>query len=164
VANLEDAVFWISLAGLFVLTVRGFLRTKKIGRALVYISVLLGCGGTYLTVFRAGLQVQPKGVESYQWAVVLLLYICMLAGMAANHLYGWLSGPKPTRRPFDIGTFLAPMLVSPIVFIPLWVAFQSSSIDPTNLAAPKLMIFLVTFENGFFWKAFFDGRRREHDQ
>lgn len=163
-ANLEDAVFWISLAGLFALVVRGFLRNRKIGRTLFYVSVLLGCGLAYWTVFRAGLQVQPKGDESNQWAFLVLLYIFMLAGMAANHLHGWLSSPKPTRQPFEVGTFLAPMLVSPIVFIPLCAAFQSNSVDPTNHAAPKLMIFLVTFENGFFWKAFFDGRRREHDQ
>jgi hypothetical protein len=71
------------------------------------------------------------------------------------------AGPRPNRQPFDLGTFLAPMLVSPIVFIPLLSAFQSIDVDLANLATPKLMIFLVTFENGFFWKAFFDNRRRE---
>lgn len=162
-ANLEDLLLWISLAGLFALSVRDFLRSRKVGRALVNISVLLAYGGIYLTVFRTGLQVLPKGDESSHWAFVVLLYVSMLAGMAANSLYGWLSNPKPTRLPFDVGTFVLPMLVSPFVFLPLYVAFQSSSVDPTNLAAPKLMIFLVAFENGFFWKAFFDGRRREHE-
>jgi hypothetical protein len=161
VVNLSDAVFWISLAGLFVLAARDFVRSRSIGRSFLHVVVLLACGGTYLGLFQSGSRVLPKGDQPHQWAFVVVLYICMLAGMAATHLYDRFASPKPDRRPFDLGNFIAPMLVSPIVFIPLLSVFQSAYVDLANLAAPKLMIFLVAFENGFFWKAFFDTRQKE---
>jgi hypothetical protein len=86
VVTLGDAVFWISLAGLFVLTVRGFVRSRNIGRSFLHVAVLLACAGTYLALFQSGSHIQPKGDQPHQWAFVVVLYLCMLAGMAANYL------------------------------------------------------------------------------
>jgi hypothetical protein len=160
-ANTGDAVFWLSMAGLFVLAARNFLRSKKIGPILLWIAVLSTCGGGYVALFRSTSQIQLKGDQPHEGAFVVILYICMLAGMAANYLYGRFASPERSRQPFDLGNFLAPILVSPIVFIPLLGAFQSVYVDLANLTATKLMIFFVTFENGFFWKEFFDNRQRE---
>jgi hypothetical protein len=110
----------------FVLTVTDFARSRNIGRSFLYAAVLLAWGGTYLDLFQSGSRVQPKGDQPHQWAFVVVLYICMLAGMAANHLYDRFASPKPDRQLFDIGNFLAPMLVSPIIFIPLLRVFQST--------------------------------------
>jgi hypothetical protein len=88
--------------------------------------------------------------------------ICMIAGMFAQYLYRHFESPVRYRHKWDWGCFIAPVFASPIVFIPLVAAFQNSDIDLTSdrLTLPRLMIFLVAFENGFFWKEYFDRRRK----
>jgi hypothetical protein len=164
VANISDAVFWISLAGLFALTLWGLVRRKRVARSLVLIAILSAVGAGYYALFQSGSQIRSKGDQPNQVAFIVVLYICMMLGMASNYVYGRLSTAKAARPPFDAGNFIAPILVSPIVFIPLLGAFQSAYVDVANLAVPKLMILLVTFENGFFWKEIFDNRRREQKQ
>jgi hypothetical protein len=161
VANISDAVFWISLVGLFVLTLWGFLRNRNIARSLLLIAILSAAGAGYYALFQTGSQIRPKGDQPNQWAFIVVLYVCMLLGMASNYAYGRFATTRSTRPPFDAGNFVAPILVSPIVFIPLLGAFQNAYVDLANLTVPKLMIFLVTFENGFFGKEFFDNRQRE---
>jgi hypothetical protein len=51
------------------------------------------------------------------------------------------------------------MFTSPLVFAPLWSAFQDAGMTLTSL---KYGVFVVAFENGFFWKEFFDNRRQRH--
>jgi hypothetical protein len=114
------------------------------------------CGRT----FQSSSEIRPKGDQPHQWAFIVVLYACMLLGMASNYLYGRSATTKSTRPPFDAWNFVKPMLASPIVFIPLLGAFQSASADINLTPTGKLMIFLVTFENGFFWKEIFDNRRR----
>ena len=160
-ANISDALFWISWAGLFVLTLRGFLRDRRIVRTLLPVTLLSAAGAGYYALFQSDTQVLPKGDQPNQWPFIVVLYLWMLLGMAANYAYGRLTVTKQARPPFDAGNFIAPILVSPIVFMPLLGAFQSAHADLADLTVPKLMIFLVTFENGFFWKEFFDNRQRE---
>lgn len=159
--NVSDAVFWISLAGLFVLTLWGFVRGRNILWSLLLIAILSAVGVGYHVFFQSSSQISPKGDQPHQWAFIVVLYAFMLLGMASNYLYGRFETTKSTRPPFDAGNFVAPIFVSPIVFIPLLGAFQNTYVDLTNLTVPKLMIFLVTFENGFFWKEFFDNRQRK---
>jgi hypothetical protein len=101
-----------------------------------------------------------KGASS-DLAVATALFICMLLGMAAQFLYSYFVLPRADRRPFDLGLFVAPVFASPIVFIPLLAALQNADIDLTALTIPRMMVFLVAFQNGFFWKDFFDRRRKE---
>jgi hypothetical protein len=161
VVNISDGVFWISLAGLFALTLWGFVRSRSIARTLVLLAVLSAVGAGYYTLFQSGSQIRPKADQPNQAAFIAVLYICMMLGMGSNYVYGRFSTAKAARPPFDAGNFIAPILVSPIIFIPLLGAFQDAYVDIANLTVPKLMIFLVTFENGFFWKEIFDNRRRE---
>jgi len=93
--------------------------------------------------------------------VAVALFICMLLGMAAQFLYSHFVVPASERKPFDFGLFIAPIFASPVVFIPLLAAFQNNDIDLTTLTIPRMMVFLVAFQNGFFWKDFFDRQRRE---
>jgi hypothetical protein len=164
VANLSGAVFWLSLAGLIVLTLRNFLLSKNIARSLLLIAILSAVGVGYYALFESGSQIRPKGDQPNQWAFIVVLYVCMLLGMASNYAYGRFVKTKSARPPFDAGNFVAPMLASPLVFIPLLGAFQDTYVDPANLTVPKVMIFLVAFENGFFWKEIFDNRRREQER
>ena len=89
--------------------------------------------------------------------------LCMVAGMFAQYLFRYFERPVRYRQKWDWGCFIAPVFASPIVFIPLAAAFQNVDIDLTNprLKLPQLMVFLVAFENGFFWKEYFDRKRKE---
>jgi hypothetical protein len=89
--------------------------------------------------------------------------LCMIGGMFAQYLYRYFERPLRHRQKWDWGCFVAPMFASPIVFIPLAAAFQNVDIDLTNpnLKLPQLMVFLVAFENGFFWKEHYDQKRKQ---
>ena len=93
--------------------------------------------------------VAAKGSQEQPLVVTSALYICMVAGMLAEHLYIRFLRPKRQRRKWDWGNFLAPIFVSPIVFIPLQGALQSSGVNLTDQTQPLVMLFLVAFENGF---------------
>lgn len=86
-------------------------------------------------------------------AIVLFMYVAMVFGMAAEYLYHYLDGPPADRR-FDLGSLIKPILVSPLVFIPLASSLQTVNLDLT-LSIPRLMLFLVAFENGFLWRGYF---------
>src|ERR1051325_7802245 len=79
------------------------------------------------------------------------LYICMVMGMLAHFGYRYFERPKRTRRKWDWGAFFAPVFASPLVFIPLATSFSDAGIDLQDFTAAKLMVFLVAFQNGFFW-------------
>jgi uncharacterized membrane protein YfcA len=98
---------------------------------------------------------------SSDWAIAIALFVCMLLGMFAQYLYGHFASPKAMRKEFDWGIFVAPVFASPIVFVPLLAALQNADIDLTHLTASRMMVFLVAFQNGFFWKEHFDRQRRE---
>ena len=92
---------------------------------------------------------------------MIILYLCMLLGMAAQYAHNRFFLPKAQRPEFDFGLFLAPIFASPIIFIPLLAAMQNAEVDLAQLTVPKMMVFFVAFENGFFWKEYFDHRRQE---
>ncbi len=104
---------------------------------------------------------KPRGGEAGEGEIwfLLTLYIFLLLGMLANHAYSRLSQPQAKRRAFDLGLFLAPIFTSPIVIIPLFASVQAAGVDLYQADSARLMLFLVAFENGFFWKVIFDQRR-----
>jgi hypothetical protein len=91
------------------------------------------------------------------------LAISMIFGMLAQYLYRHFERPERNRTKWDWGCFIAPIFASPIIFIPLAAAFQNADVDlaKERMTLPRLMIFLVAFENGFFWKEYFDRKRKE---
>jgi hypothetical protein len=90
----------------------------------------------------------------------------MITGMFFQYLFSHFERPERYRPKWDWGCFIAPVFASPIIFIPLAGAFSSADVDLTlnRMTLPRLMIFLVAFENGFFWKAYFDLRRKEAER
>jgi len=107
-------------------------------------------------------ELQSKGGEGNQFLVLALaMYACMLVGMAAEYLYHYFDGPSPVAKKFDIGTFLKPFLISPLVFVPLAASLQSANLDLSHFDAPRLMVFLVAFENGFLWRGYFSRKLSE---
>jgi len=92
------------------------------------------------------------------WMLAIALYICMLAGMLSQYVFRIL---EKSGRDWSWGTFVAPVFASPIVFIPLLASFEGAGINLRNSPSPRLMIFLVAFQNGFFWKEYFDSRKKK---
>ncbi len=158
--NPGHAAFWLSLIGLLVLALSSYAKNKNIRHLVLYVALLAACGGTYALLFQSEPRVQSKGPHSSEVRLVAILYAFMLAGIISNSCYSFLMKAQHNRR-FDLGKFLAPIFISPIVFIPLLAAFQSTDIDLANLTLPKYMVFFVAFENGFLWKQVFEKRGAE---
>ena len=91
-------------------------------------------------------------------AAVAICYTAMLLGMATEYLYKRTerAHDRPTFTPI---TFVLPVLASPVVFIPLLTI--AGGVDAPGLMSPaKLMVYFVAFQNGFFWRSFFEQRGR----
>jgi hypothetical protein len=52
-----------------------------------------------------------------------------------------------------------PIFASPIVFIPLLTLTTDEALAGGAFTRAKLMVYLVAFQNGFFWRNFFEQRR-----
>ncbi len=76
----------------------------------------------------------------------LALFVAMLAGIFAN--YFWTHGVGP---PTDINQFWKPVLVSPIIFLAVYVA-------ATNRPRGLIPV-LLGFQNGFFWQTVLEKTR-----
>jgi hypothetical protein len=94
-------------------------------------------------------------------ASLVICYGAMIAGMAAQYAFAMaerVSRGEPRGR-FELLTFVMPMLVSPIVFIPLLTLTSELGAGGAFTRA-RLMAYLVAFQNGFFWKQLFEQRRQ----
>jgi hypothetical protein len=92
---------------------------------------------------------------------VVFCYAAMLLGMVAHGFY--------TRREqgtskvqLDPLQLLLPTFASPIVFIPLLTMTTGLSAG-SAFTTPTLMVYLVAFQNGFFWKTFFGWQHRPEE-
>lgn len=119
------------LVGLFVIFAVGFLL------------VISGSVGYFPSVESKGAPSEPA------WAMVAAMYVAMLAGIVAQSYY--FREPSPSWF-----SWLKPALASPIIFIPLISSYQSSLSNLTNVGLAELMMLLIAFQNGFFWKVIFD--------
>jgi ABC-type glycerol-3-phosphate transport system permease component len=105
---------------------------------------------------------RPDGLEtkggSDVGVAVVLCYLAMLFGMVAQ--YGYAQGERGRRRfRFELVSFLMPIFASPIIFIPLLSLTAELSVGGA-FTQSKLMVYLVAFQNGFFWKGFFEQQRK----
>lgn len=152
----------VSLVVSFILAVVRGLRTKNFLGLVV--QTLLIIGFTVFLNILFGFPFPSAAVAkspSSDLAVATALFVSMILGMLAQFLYSHFTLRKGERKDFDWGLFVAPLFASPIVFLPLLSALQNADVDLTHLTAPRLMVLLVAFQNGFFWKELFDKRRRE---
>jgi hypothetical protein len=100
--------------------------------------------------------VETKGPAEEAIAVVVC-YAAMLLGMAAE--YGYSEAERGDKAfKWDM-RFLMPIFASPIVFIPLLTITTEMTLGGA-FTKSKLMVYLVAFQNGFFWKSFFEERRQ----
>jgi len=160
---MSSLMVWLtgmSLLGLLLISIYHFIHSKKISHFLLQLLVL-GIAFVFLYhFFYTPAAPTARGDSALNIYFVIVLYGFMLLGMLAHFAYHRFSRPKRQRKKFDFGLFIAPVFASPIIFLPLLSAMQNAEIDLANLTTPKLMVFLVAFENGFFWKEYFDNRRQ----
>jgi hypothetical protein len=164
---LAEILLTFSIIGVIVLCFASFAKNRDL-KQLVFqvllIAAFIGALNIFLgfpkfsTWFGNGAASKAANVEGLyaNWPMYLLAYVAMLCGMLSQYLYDWLSKSASDRTRFDWRNFVAPVLVSPIIFVPLFGTLNSEE------AAEKanLMIFLVAFENGFFFKSYFDQRAK----
>jgi ABC-type Co2+ transport system permease subunit len=139
------------------------LWTRKTGEWRSLIALVLGLAAFALFLNRQFTfpvtRVVAMGPQQ-DLALWVALYFCMLAGMFAQYAYRHFERPRRHRTKWDWGLFIAPAFASPIVFVPLAASFISAGLDFTKPTAAKFMIFFVAFQNGFFWKEFFDLKQK----
>jgi len=101
--------------------------------------------------------ITDKGVIQ-EVVAVALCYVSMLLGMIAQYFYKQADrGDRAfTFAPLE---FMMPIFASPIVFIPLLTITQDMALGGA-FTKGKLMVYLVAFQNGFFWKSFFEQRQK----
>ncbi|MEN8177010.1 MAG: hypothetical protein ABFS39_00130 [Pseudomonadota bacterium] len=93
------------------------------------------------------------------WLTVGLLYLCMLAGIAAQYFFF-----ASEKDVFRWQTFIKPFLASPVIFIPLASSYQEALHPFESFSMADLMILLAAFQNGFFWKIVFDRIAGEQEE
>ena len=90
-------------------------------------------------------------------AAIVVCYLSMVLGMMAQYVYDQAERGND-RLELNWMTFLMPIFASPIVFMPLLTLTSEVGMGGAFTRA-KLMVYLVAFQNGFFWKSFFEQRR-----
>ena len=121
-------------------------------------SVLLMTFALGVFVFAMPANIETKGSSPDETIAVAFCYFAMLLGMMAE--YGYKQAEKGEKKfKFDM-QFLMPIFASPIVFIPLLTITADMPVGGA-FTKSKLMVYLVAFQNGFFWKSFFEERRKQ---
>ena len=124
--------------------------------------VLIACAGFFRRFYdfwkSSGVVAKGVNVDDKTWPLIILLYLFMLAGMLANYGHRHFSIEKARRGKWDFGLFVAPMFVSPIIFIPLFIEFQKAGSDSGGVIS-----FFMAFQNGFLWKEYFDHKKKRSE-
>jgi len=151
-------VLSISLAAIAGELLYRIATRSKEARLVPRVMTLIAAGGI-LFLLRPG-RVDHMGSLD-ETASMIICYASMLLGMAAE--YGYSIAERKTRgesTTFDTLTFLMPIFASPIVFIPLLTLTAELGAAGGAFSRTRLMVYLVAFQNGFFWKQLFEQRRQ----
>jgi len=91
---------------------------------------------------------------------LVISYVAMVLGMTSHYVY--VQAERGAKKlTFNWLSFVMPILASPIVFIPLVSLAGEVPAVGGAFTHAKVMVYLVAFQNGFFWKNFFDKQRQE---
>jgi hypothetical protein len=143
-----------SLLGLIVGLCYLYASRKRAGRLVPAVLLVAMAVGVYHMTAPDSLETKGPVEET---VAVMFCYFAMVLGMFAE--YGYSQAEKGAKRlAFDPMEFLMPLFASPIVFIPLLTITTDISMGGA-FTKSKLMVYLVAFQNGFFWKGFFEERR-----
>jgi hypothetical protein len=149
---MPEIYWWISATFLLLLVVV-VLAERRAFKLLVGLALGLIAVAVTKNLALSGNLVEVKGHGAgLPWGLIGLLYLALIAGMAAQ--YAFLKSP---RARFRWPAFLKPFLASPVVFLPLLGSLEDQ-LDGGPWTLSRLMLVFVAFQNGFFWKTFFDAQ------
>jgi len=135
----------LSVAGLFgVLLIKSAWSGRK-QVAFVFVVITCGVMASVLANFFTEPNVISKGpyelLSMIPW-LEIMLYITMIAGMAAKYFYDAIGkGNNPSIEKWQL---FKPLLVSPMIFGSIYAIAGDRT--------PGLLLFVFSFQNGFFWQ------------
>lgn len=147
---------WTIVVSIAALTIIFFIRDykerswKKFMKHIVFLFISSFVLNFYFDFFSV---VVSKGNKNQY---LLLLFTFTILGMFANYAFRHFSVDKSMRKEWDIGLFIAPVFISPIVSLPLFQILEQVN-DTKSI---NLTIFVIAFQNGFLWKEYFDKKRK----
>ena len=144
-----------SSLALAILAITSGLRARRPSRALAGSAVL---AGVLWWIYVASFPSTVGSRGDAETAALVVSYVAMVLGMAAHYVYAKAEKGETTLK-IEWMPFLMPILASPIVFIPLVSIAGEVGTDGSLFSSARMMVYLVAFQNGFFWKHFFDQRR-----
>lgn len=102
---------------------------------------------------------QTKGGKTSDIYPIIWLYIFTLLGAVSRELYRFVTSGK---KKLKWRGFVAALLASPIVMIPLISVFSTFTESIAEApASARFMIFFIAYEHGFFWKAIMESRNEK---
>jgi hypothetical protein len=154
---MSDVLSVVLIVSLVLLVCELAYRVFTKGSGLLPRTVVVLAAG-WVVYALAPKAVQARG-SSDEIVAIVFCYLSMVFGMMAE--YGYAQAERGNKKlEFEPMSFLMPIFASPIVFIPLLTLTSEVAIGGA-FTRPKLMVYLVAFQNGFFWKSFFEQRRAE---
>ena len=117
--------------------------------------LLVICASVMAATWLSTHETMDSGAQAVPWGTVGLLYVAMIVGMFAQYFYFY------AELKFRWRSFIKPFLASPIIFMPLVSAYQKALTGLDAFELGDLMLFLVAFQNGFFWKVIFDKKEEQ---
>ncbi|HZF13025.1 MAG TPA: hypothetical protein VFE33_29900 [Thermoanaerobaculia bacterium] len=131
-----------------VLVLADLLLSRSLRRFLLEAGLLVVAALVlrFTTGFPEPASRQSFGSGSISLPILVLLFVCILVGMAARYVFY-------LRGRFSWMSFLKPLCVSPIVLLPLLGTLQgSAALEPIQV----ISFCLLAFQNGFFWRVVFE--------
>jgi hypothetical protein len=162
---MNDLVWYSSLAAV-ALSAYWSIR-KSTANSFLWTLLLVGCFLCFL--IKCGLIVLPwhsglqaRGGNYVEWVLVVVLYMAMILGMLAHYAYVRFQRQRERRRKFDLGSSWPRFSSLRECFLPIASVLQAA--EAVQAGASHFMLFLVAFENGFFWREFFENRLTRHTE
>ena len=155
---MSETLRFVLMASLGLIAVEFIYRVITRGEWLLPRAVALAVGAGIVYALAPGRADQMGSAA--EAAAVVVCYGAMVLGMVAEHLYVTIE--RRRKLTFDV-SLLLPILASPIVFIPL-LALTADIGGGGAFTRAKIMVYLVAFQNGFFWKTFFESQRKRAKQ
>jgi len=168
-STLSEILVCIAFLAFLVLSILSYRRDRKLPRLLVELSCLVVLALVLHATFGfpkalfgdSGLVISKGAGNNYSdWPIFVFAYLSVVLGMLGQGLYSRFNVVAAERPPFDWGSLLAPVFVSPLVFSPLISTLGNSAGTLQGI----FVVFVTAFENGFFFKAFVEQRQAIHAQ
>lgn len=161
--SLFQIIILVSLSGLLAIVIRNFFKDRKwkfFLLKMIGIILLTWILNGFINLFNfSSMETKSAGDSALTTTLVVFCYVSMLLGMVAEYYY---SQAKEGKKKFEMNyvEFVIPFLLSPMIFIPL-LSIIHNPMDTVVTATPRLMIYLVSFQNGFLWKNYMSGQKKK---